>query len=213
VTKKATPTEAIEGEVITADEAPTDAEVVSEATDVAVVDNSKALNAIARRIRTATGKGHDALFSIGHALNEARALIPGDREFGAWVASQEFAFSRQTAYRLQQAALREPEVRQFIADSTSSRDISPQTAVEYMTKQAALDSGEEASDEEKATGKRVRDLIAEDNAEPASAYPAFKAALEALNLQVLTVEELTDLAGDIQSLAVAYKAEKTRRSA
>jgi hypothetical protein len=212
VTKKATATEAIEGEVITEDEAPTDAVVVSEDTDVAVVDNSKALKAIAKKVKAQFDKGIDAQFAIGHLLNEARTLIPGDAQFGRWLSEQEFGFSRPTAHRLAEAATREPEVREFIAARSTlngGKDIGVPTAIMYLN----AGPTDEGMEELQATGKRVRDLIAEDNDEPMSAYPAFKAALEALNLQVLTVEELTDLAGDIQSLAVAYKAEKTRRSA
>lgn len=189
-------TEAVSGEVI-----------VPEETAVAVVDNSKALNAIAKKVRTAFGKGIDAQFAIGHALNEARALIPGDTEFGQWVAAQSFAFSRQTAYRLQQAALREPEVRAFIAEQTNGgRDISPTSAIKE------LDAGPAVDPELKAAGKNVRDLIA-DEQEPESGFEAWLSVTSSLNLQVLTVEELGQFAETVKSLVGAYQAEKARRSA
>jgi len=206
VTKTTSP--AVEGEVIEADEAPANAVVVSEAAPTALPE--KRLKAIATSIRREFGKGIDSQFAIGHLLNEARALNPGDREFGQWYKEQGFMFSQPTASRLMAAANREPEVREFIAahSETNGRDISVNYAIEKLNAGTKPDS----DDELQAMGKRVRDLIAEDEAEPHSPYPAFQKALANLNLQVLTVEELTSLAGDIQALAVAYKAEKARRS-
>lgn len=207
---------AVEGEVIDANDAPSDAVVVSEPVEgepvksTAVAKPEKRLKAIAVKVRTEFGKGLDSQFAIGHLLDDARNLLPSDTEFGKWLDEQNFPFRRVTALRLRQAAQRESEVREFIAarSETNGRDISANYAVELLNA-GPKDEGE---DELQATGKRVRDLM-EDEAEPKSAYPAFHTALGNLDLQVLTIEELTSLATDIQTLAVAYKAEKARRSA
>lgn len=194
---------ALVGEVIVPDEAPESA--------VAVVDNSKALSAIAKKVATQFGKGLDTQFAIGHLLNEARALLPGDTEFGKWVAEQSFGFSRPTAHRLQQAALREPEVREFIAarsaQSEGKSDISPTWAVQLMDKQA-----DEEGRVPKEVQKRVQALF-EEEPEPQSGFGAFRAAAEALNLQTLTVDELGEFASLIQTLVAGYGEERKRRSA
>lgn len=94
-----------------------------------------ALEAIATDIKAEWGKGIDSQFAIGRLLNDARALFPGDTEFGRWVAAQEFPFAKTRVYYLRQAALREDAVRAFIAARLSGgeRDILPTGAVKLMT--------------------------------------------------------------------------------
>jgi hypothetical protein len=199
MTKTKTPTEvvepALEGEVI----------VPEETAVVAAPSNTKALNAIAKRVKTAFGKGIDAQFAIGHALLEARVLLPSNQEFGKWFAAQEFAISQQTAHRLAEAAEREPEVRAFI-ESQQGRDISPTSAIKELNAGPAVDP------ELATAGKNVRELL-EDETEPLSGFEAWQNATAALNLQVLTVEELGLFATAVKALVEGYQAEKARRSA
>jgi hypothetical protein len=89
---------------------------------------------IAEQIKAEWGKGVEAQFAIGRLLSEARAQFVGDKEFGRWFASQDFPFSRQTAWELRSGAEREPEVRGFIADHAHShgRDIGIVWALQLM---------------------------------------------------------------------------------
>lgn len=199
MTKAKTP--ALTGEVIIPEET---AVVVAEP-----IVPVKALNAIAKKVKAEFGKGIDAQFAIGRLLNEARALLPSDPEFGKWVAEQNFGFSQPTAIRYRQAAEREPEVRAFIATHSAQNgkasDISPTWAVQLMNKNA-----EQAGRLSPAVQKRVQSLFA-DEVEPTNGFPAFKAAAESLDLQVLTLDELVEFAGILQVLAASYKDEKARR--
>jgi hypothetical protein len=58
--------------------------------------------------------------------------------------------------------------------------------------------------------KRVQALF-KDEPEPENGFAAFRTAAEALDLQTLTFDELSEFAGILQALATAYKAERARR--
>jgi hypothetical protein len=58
--------------------------------------------------------------------------------------------------------------------------------------------------------KRVQALF-KDEPEPENGFAAFRTAAEALDLQTLTVGELSELADIIQALAAEYKRERARR--
>lgn len=194
---------ALQGEVLTG---PPPKDIV--ATDVAITTttNKRRLTTIATSIRKEFGKGLDAQFAMGRLLNEARELLVSDTEFGKWVAGQGFGFSQPTAYRLGEAAKREPEVRAFIeAEAKANRDISATTAVKELT------AGPKPSQELKDVGKRVRDLLAEEP--PTTGFAAFQQCANDLDLSTFSVNELADFAATIQSLVEAYGAERKRRSA
>jgi hypothetical protein len=203
VTTKTTP--AVSGEVIEADEAPKSLQVVSH--DVSGLDNTKALKAIAKKVKAEFGKGIDAQFAIGHLLVEARALFPQDVAFGKWFGEQEFPFALRTGHRLREAAEREPEVREWLAGQSAQTDRSVSGALQAINVERDAE-GRIPKDVQ----KRVQALF-EDEPQPMSPYPAFQTALANLNLQVLTVEELASLAVDIKSLIEAYQSEKARRTA
>lgn len=74
----------------------------------------RSLDQVAADIRTAwtETKDHqvaawDGYFLVGGLLLEARTWLPGDREFGRWVASQGFAFSQPWAWKMMEAKRQE----------------------------------------------------------------------------------------------------------
>lgn len=199
--------DAIVGEVIEPSEAPVTALVVSdEPTAITTAKQEKRLATIASNIQKEFGKGIDAQFAIGRLLNEARTILPSNQDFGRWFDSQEFTFSQPTAYRLQQAAEREEEVRAFIASSgKQGRDIGVTSAVKELT------AGPKATQELKDVGKRVRDLLADPTV--SNGFEQFRAAADSIDLTQFSVEELGEFATLIQNLVAAYGVERKRRTA
>lgn len=199
----------VEGEVIEAAEAPTNAIVVSEGGESALTpkQTEKKLGTIASAIRKEFGKGLDAQFAIGNLLITARELIPSDKLFGQWVEAQDFGFSRRTAGYLREAAEREDEVREFIATrhEHAGQDIGPSWAVQLLNK----------GDDDRQPAERVKAVQELLGDEPVSAadkaFERFQSAANALDVSQLTEDELVALAGIIKSLAAAYTSEKERR--
>ena len=75
------------------------------------------LDAIAGEIRAdidSLERAWDTYLRIGRNLAEARSLFPGDREYGQWVAGQEFRASQQWLYRLRTLSAHEDEVRDLL---------------------------------------------------------------------------------------------------
>jgi hypothetical protein len=109
-----------------------------------VLDGER-LDVIATDIKAEYGKGIDAQFAIGRLLNEAAELFPvhgggvvgGSRggshsPFGDWFRAQGFGFNLVTAWRLREAAKREPEVRAFISSRSAvngSKEVGVTTAI------------------------------------------------------------------------------------
>lgn len=213
-TAEAAPAEqprAVTGEVIVPGEA-TQAELATAVTTtVQTKQVAKRLGAIATSINREFGKGIDAQFAIGRLLIEARSLIPSDPEFGKWVAAQAFPFETRTANRLMAATEREEEVREFIATRGSSvREPSVTGAYQALIAPPKDDDG--PSSEEKAAGKRVRELLADVPA-PVNGFLTWQAATEQLDLTTLTVEELGQFGLLLKSLVEGYQAERKRRTA
>lgn len=116
----------------TADYNPSEADVAQRMLDATPEGQ---LDLISADIKAEWGKGIDSQFAIGHLLIKARQQFAADIEYGRWLRSQFFPFSYETANRMRNAALREPEVREFIAGlsrSTDRREISVTTAITYM---------------------------------------------------------------------------------
>lgn len=215
-TAEAAPAEkprAVTGEVIVPGEA-TQAELATAVTaTVQAKQVAKRLATIATAIRKEVGKGNDAMFAIGRLLVEARGLMPSDKEFGKWVEAEGFGISQPQAYMLRQAAEREDEVRAFIADRSAAsggRDINPVSAIKLLNARPKDDDG--PSSEERAAGKRVRELLADVPA-PVNGFLTWQAATEQLDLTTLTVEELGQFGLILKALVEGYQAERKRRTA
>lgn len=89
-----------------------------------------------RRSRDALIESIDAYFAIGHALSEARTMLPSDPAFGAWFKAQEFGFSRQWAYTLRSAAENEPAVRRAVTTQVVTGAVNFKKAVKQVTAQS-----------------------------------------------------------------------------
>ena len=93
-----------------------------------------------RRSRDALADSIEAYFAAGHALLEARLLLPSDPAFGAWMRAQDFGFNRQWAYVLRLAAEHESDVRALLTTQVvSSGSTNIKKAVQQVT--AALGDG------------------------------------------------------------------------
>ena len=166
----------------------------------------KRLGAIAKAVRKEFGKTIDGMFAIGHLLTEARDLFAGDTEYGRWLNEQAFPFTTRTAHYLRTAAGQEDEVRALIAEqSDGGRDIGVVTAVKELTSTATTTGRASAVDED-----RPEPEVPTDGTN--TWYPAWRDTFMRWgDLRDLTVEELGEFAGLMQSLAVDYKEEKARR--
>lgn len=61
----------------------------------------------------------DGYLEVGSLLRQARESIPGDHEYGDWLAGQDFGFSRQWANRLCRLAENGPAVRAALESALS----------------------------------------------------------------------------------------------
>lgn len=214
--------EAIEGEVITdpAEQVESEDTLPGETSAVAVIKpakpakltpeekaTNKALGGIANAIRKEVGKTVDSAFATGRLLGEARALLPSDPAFGKWLVAQELGISQPTAHRLRYAAEHEAEVREALTHSArNGRDIGVTTAVKELV------AGEQQEGRvSKESQSAVQALVNEEPLIEDDGFAAFVSAAEALDMTKLELGDLVELAGIIQNLAAAYKAEKARR--
>jgi hypothetical protein len=106
----------------------------SAATDTAVnttLDDN--LKKLAVTIRAEHKRGVEGIFRIGHALLAARAILPGDAEYGKWLDAQDFDFCARTANNYRFAAEHESVIRSLMrTEKTSGRPMPFTTAVELV---------------------------------------------------------------------------------
>lgn len=165
------------------------------------------LERIATDIKAEYGKGIEAQFAIGRLLNEAYALFGNTQDYGHWFAEQDFQFGKTVARLLRAGADREDEVRLLLASRKSgSRDISVQTAVEYMERAPAPSTPQNNGDED----------VVDQN------YAALRRAFNLIGVVVngeptgnaflsMHVEDMAKSAGYIKVLAKLYNDAKAAR--
>lgn len=107
---------------------------------VAVVSEDDRLEGLASTIRERYRDSRLALtdaiehyFAVGHALLEARTLLPSNEAFGAWFRAQEFGFNQQWAHVLRSAAEHEPAVRVAITTQVVNGQPNIKKAVQQVT--------------------------------------------------------------------------------
>jgi hypothetical protein len=89
----------------------------------------------------ATNDAVRARLAIGGLLNEARSRMPGDTEFGRWVAEQKFPWSRQWSFVLMQGARLEPYMLAAVTTQVDSGRTNFRTAL-VAAKKLAVDAGD-----------------------------------------------------------------------
>jgi hypothetical protein len=89
----------------------------------------------------ATNDAVRARLAIGGLLVEARSRMPGDTEFGRWVAEQKFPWSRQWNFVLMQGARLEPYMLTAVTTQVDSGRTNFRTAL-VAAKKLAVDAGD-----------------------------------------------------------------------
>ena len=88
-----------------------------------MAEQAERLAAIAAEVHsefTQVVRGTDARFRLGHLINEAHAILPGNKAFGDWFRAQHFGFTIRTGHNYASAADLESEMRSVM--DRSSKD-------------------------------------------------------------------------------------------
>lgn len=203
---------ALSGEVIEPTGKTVPARDITPTTDVAeVVVVPRTLKAVAKDLRKATEKTVESFFVVGRLLNEARTLLPGDREFGVWLKGLNLGISQSTANRLQVAASREDEVRAVIAESRGlGKDIGVVTAVKLL--RAGEAQPKPRKERAEVTSDEDGDVETSAPSKSDGWYAAFVEVADRADPATLSTDELGEYAGLLKSLVDAYQAERKVRS-
>lgn len=201
--------------------------------DVAVVEapaNAKDVTPFTATDKKALAKAEAAIeagvrsfMDVGKALlaiRDGRLYRQTHDTFEAYV-QQRWAMERVTAYdylaaptvaeNVGPAQLRSLSHVHLLAplDADKQREVAP--VIAEMNRAQARSYVQNLDKVEPAAVRRVQALFKDEPA-PENGLAAFRDAAVELNLQVLTLDELTEFAGIIKSLAAAYGDERVRRN-